>query len=256
MKRAYLLLSLVLVTIFFTACTMNTVEKPMSVKEKSNNIFQTNIAYITDQLLQNGIVDPQKDTISITNFINLNQEVQTNTLGMKLSNGMYDELQKRGFHLKDVRETGTFIMKPNGEIFIAKDNKVLNKKRVENSYILVATYSNMDGGTLVNARILDYKNGQVISLARALIDMNGYYMSNIPQHMPALQPIKVETMEQTPHISSTKKRTIKLSDANCKDEKCMNSGKETIKKEIAKVTKEEPLKVTPSYEIKKITDYK
>lgn len=259
MKRAYLLLSLVLVSIFFTACMNNTVDKPVSAKQKAENIFDANIRHITDQLLQNNRLDPKIDTLSITTFIDLDQSAQSTSLGRKLSNGIYNELLKRGYNIKDVRETKTFVMKPNGELLLSGIPKVLNKKRVENSYILVATYSNIDGGTLINARILDHVNGEVISVARSLVNINQYQMMSNHMQIAAPQPMKVQYVESSTKTTDTKKRTIKLSNADCKDETCKkdaNNIKNISKAEVSKTENSDELSKIDTMENKKICDYR
>jgi len=159
--------------------------------------FNQGINYIADQLQRNSVLN-KGDKIAIASFVDLHQLNKTTHFGRKMSESMFNELHTRGFRLIDIRGTKTIRVNAGGEFFITRDIKLLNNKRVENSYILVGTYSKFGDGILLNVRMIDNLTGDVVSTARAIIEVDD-----------------CDVYENCEKEVIIQKRTIGISDAGC-----------------------------------------
>lgn len=127
-----------------------------------------------------------------------------------MSESMFDELHTRGFNVVDARGTQTIRINAGGEFFITRDIKLLKGKRIENSYILVGTYSKFGNGILLNVRIIDNISGDVISTARTIIDVNA---CDIYENCDNCEDYSCKKkVVETPKVII---RTIGISDAGC-----------------------------------------
>ena len=129
-----------------TGCSQNEAYKSWTMHPYIQDTYNESINEIADQLLEsNRLEDGAK--IAITSFVDLHKLNKTTHFGRNLSESMFNELFTRGFNVVDIRGTQTLRVNASGEFFITRDIKLLNNKRVENSYVLVATYSKFGKGT-------------------------------------------------------------------------------------------------------------
>lgn len=223
MKKLLSFIFFITIIIGFSACSQN---DPFSSNTNNSNkpkTYNENIDMLVDKLTNNAIIT-KNDKIAVTSALNLNNKGKTTDFGRKLDQSIYNTLRSRGYSLVDVRGTKTMNIDANGEIFITKQDSFINKKQIENSYILVITYSNYGDGILVNSRIVDYMNGRVIARARSVITINTdpcYQNENCDKTVVMKQVIK-ELMEENKKLANRKttmqaapKRKISLQDANC-----------------------------------------
>ncbi len=250
MKKLIVFMVLISVTLVFSGCTQNRAYKSWSTDPYINDTFNESINDIAEQLFKSTRIKTA-DKVAITTFVDLHQLNKTSYFGRKLSESMYNELHTRGFNVVDVRGTKTIRINAEGEFFVTRDIQLLDKKRVENSYILVATYSKFGSGILLNARIIDNINGDVISTARSIIDVDACDVyENCHDIKPVQTAMKTEEKEKKVVEKKTvKKRMIGLSDAgcsyvdcpeNCVDETCYNHV--NYKKIVQKKVEEKPSK--------------
>ncbi|MBD3840443.1 MAG: hypothetical protein IE909_00915 [Campylobacterales bacterium] len=166
--------------------------------------YNQSIIDIANQLLKtNRHITTEK--IAITSFVDLHQLNKTTHFGRKVSESLYNELHVRGFHVVDPRGTETLRINADGEFFITRDINLLANKRVENSYVLVGTYTKFGKGIQINARMINNVTGEVVSTARSIIDVD---MCDIFENCSkeVLPPAPVPT----PIVP-----TIGISDAGC-----------------------------------------
>jgi TolB-like protein len=133
----------------------------------SNGDFDDTVIQLADMLLKSNRM-PQKDigSIAITSFVNLHNLNSTSGFGRSLAESFFNELFVRGFNVADFRGQRALRVNPTGEFFITRDTKRIANK-VQNSYVLVGTYTIADEKVLINARIMDNVTGQVVAAAKA-----------------------------------------------------------------------------------------
>ena len=128
----------------------------ITVNDLANRLFNTNNIQNIDS----------ENNIAITSFVNLDQLNNTTHLGRALSESFFDELFTRGFSVSDFRGQKTISTNANGEYYLTRDTKLL-KDTIENSYILVGTYTVIENSVLINARIMDNQNGKIVASAKS-----------------------------------------------------------------------------------------
>ena len=199
----------IMLLVLTTGCIQNRAYKTWSNDPYIQDTFNESINSIADQLLKHSRVKPG-DKIAIAAFVDLHKLNKTTHFGRNLSESMFDELHVRGFNVIDVRGSKTLRINANGEFFITRDIKLLNNKRVENSYNLVATYSKFGKGILLNVRIIDNLNGDVVATARTIIDVDA---CDVYENCDEIKSETIGISKQNVSISA--KRMIGISDAGC-----------------------------------------
>jgi TolB-like protein len=133
----------------------------------SNGDFDDTVVQLADMLLTSNRM-PQKDigSIAITSFVNLHDLSSTSGFGRSLAESFFNELFVRGFNVADFRGQRALRVNPTGEFFITRDTKRISSK-VQNSYVLVGTYTIVDNKVLINARIMDNVTGQIVASAKS-----------------------------------------------------------------------------------------
>lgn len=178
MKRLSFALVLLSSLILLSGCTQknrayetNIFDIDWSSKPDVKENINQGIEDLSEQLLKNSRVKVS-DKIAITSFVDLHQLNKTTHFGRKFAESMYNELHIRHFNVVEPRGSHNLRVNANGEFFITRDIRILNKKRISNTYVLVGTYSKFGKGILINARIIDNLSGDVVSSARTIIDID------------------------------------------------------------------------------------
>ena len=183
--KKYCLLILVL---FFTSCTERAYvgeqlyNKPRFTQQQYAKMVQrptifmdlnSAITELSNQILINNIIKQNQKKIVLTTFVNLNELKKTSIFGRVTSESMINELHIRNFEVLDFRGQDYISVNNNGEYHLTREVGKL-KPQLKNAYILVGTYSLFDQNTIaINARIMDFESGEVISTGRVV-----YLMSN------------------------------------------------------------------------------
>lgn len=141
-------------------------EVTKTVKANSHNILDEAITELADELLLYNKIIGINEEIAITSFVDLHQFDKTTHFGRTISEAFFDELFTRGFNVTDFRGQDTISINKEGEYFLTRDIKLLNKD-VVSAYILVGTYSYFEGKIQINARIIDNMSGKVLASARS-----------------------------------------------------------------------------------------
>jgi len=186
--------------------TKNRAYASYSIDPVVQETYNQAIVSLADQLYLNAKVK-LTDKVAITTFVDLHKLNKTTHFGRKLSESMYNELYTRGFNLIDIRGTRTIRVNADGEFFITRDIKLLNNKRVENTYVLIGTYSKFGKGTLINVRMIDNLTGDVVTTARTILDVDD---CDIYENCP----------KKTITHKKIYKRTIGISNAGCSKVSC------------------------------------
>ncbi|MEA3289080.1 MAG: FlgO family outer membrane protein [Campylobacterota bacterium] len=219
------LLSLLIVVGFSGCGEKNRAYKTWQTNPQVDDTINETIIRLSDQLLSTSRIS-SGEKIAITSFVDLHQLNKTTHFGRKLSESFFKELHVRGFSLVDARGTETIRINADGEFFITRDIKLLNKKVIENSYVLVGTYTRFGDGVMVNARIMDNISGDIVSVARTII-----HVSDCDLYENCIKPASQKPLVSIPN------RTIGISDAgcsyvtcpeNCVDSACYNYEKRPI----------------------------
>jgi len=132
----------------------------------SNGELDDKIVELADSLLSSSrIAQSDMGNIAITSFVDLHNLSVTSSFGRTIAETMFNELFVRGFNVADFRGQNALTVNPSGEFFITRNVKLINKK-IANSYVLVGTFSHVDGKLLINARIMDNRTGRVVASAK------------------------------------------------------------------------------------------
>jgi TolB-like protein len=206
MKKLLLALITIGLVFGFSGCSKNRAYKTWSSDPYVQDTFNESMNNIADQLLEKNRVKVG-ESIAITSFVNLHKLNKTTYFGRKLSESMFNELYKRGFEVTDIRGSKNIRINANGEFLITRDIKLLRGKKVQNTYVLVGTYSKFGKGILVNARIIDNITGYVVATARTIIQTNA---CDIYENCTPSKPTPKPT-----HVVVPPKRTISITDAGC-----------------------------------------
>lgn len=132
----------------------------------SHGVIDDKIKMLADELLASSrLTKKDLGNIAVTSFVDLEQLNKTTPFGRFLGEGIFNELFVRGFNLVDFRGQNALSVNADGEFFITRDVRKINDT-VNNTYILVGTYSYMNGRVLLNARIIDNQSGKLVASAK------------------------------------------------------------------------------------------
>ncbi len=187
-------IKLFLISLIFTSCSLKNKapqKKPYLVSKASShqrNIIthKLNEAVIemAEQLFLHSAKFNKRKKIALTSFVNLDKFKNTSTFGRAITESLINELHIRNFNIIDLRTQRNIGINKTGEFYLTRDIKRLKKKK-EEIYILVGTYSRFDHNALVlNARMLNVDTSEVISTARVVYiysDCQTFNLCNKPQ---------------------------------------------------------------------------
>jgi TolB-like protein len=138
------------------------------------------IVAIADQLLTTNVKKQKKTRIILTAFVQLEKFTNTSPFGRVISESLFNELHVRKFRVVDFRGQDAVVINSQGEFHLTRNIQKLKKEVGTADYIVVGTYSKFENETMViNARIMDSLNGEVISTARIIYKSQNCAMFNI-----------------------------------------------------------------------------
>jgi TolB-like protein len=132
--------------------------------------LESSIASLATQMMQNKKMHTTKPVL-ITSFVRLDNLKKTSEFGRVVSESLINELSNRGFNVIEFRGQMGVSINEQGEYFITRDADKL-KNTIENTYVVVGTYSRQYKNIMLNARVLDNHSGQIISTSRATFAHN------------------------------------------------------------------------------------
>ena len=143
-----------LIVLGFTSCATKSINYTTT--------FPTGVEIIANELDRemHGNIDSQ---IAFTSLVNLDDFKESNKFGRLFSESLMTQMELRGFNVIEYR----------GDTLVTKNEKGefhLNRARVsaikdENILVLVGTYSEMDDNVVVNVRIIQRNNLELVSAA-------------------------------------------------------------------------------------------
>mgnify|MGYP003589106247 CR=1 FL=1 len=164
--------------------------------------------------------------IAITSFVDLNHLNKTTNFGRILGESFFNELHKRDFNVMDFRMQKELSVNANGEFFISRDIAKLNPE-AESSYVLVGTYSQIEEGVLINARIISIATGKVVASSRVVYNDKS---CEIFENCPAPITEKIVEVEKIVYVKPepTPVKKIKITTDGCAKEVCPTNCKHNV----------------------------
>ncbi len=143
-----------------------------SASATTSNSLNTTIEDLAQKLLKSSrIPNIELEDIAITSFVDLHQFQKTTNFGRVISESFFDVLFTRGFNISEFRGQDNLTINANGEYFLTRDIKKLNKD-VSNKYVLVGTYSKFEKKILISTRIINNTSGKIVAAARSYYNTN------------------------------------------------------------------------------------
>ncbi|PKN15639.1 MAG: hypothetical protein CVU67_00250 [Deltaproteobacteria bacterium HGW-Deltaproteobacteria-24] len=136
----------------------------------TQDTLESTIASLATQMMQNKKMHTTKPVL-ITTFVRLDNLKKTSEFGRVLSESLINELSNRGFNVIEFRGQVGVSINEQGEYFITRDTNKL-KDTIENTYVVVGTYSRQYKNIMLNARVIDNISGQIISTSRSTFAHN------------------------------------------------------------------------------------
>jgi len=132
---------------------------------KIQTSFESTINSLATQMLENTKMKTNKPVL-FTSFVRLDNLKKTSEFGRLYSESMINELSNRGFNVIEFRGQMNVSINDDGEYFISRDISKL-KKTIQDTYIVVGTYSRQFKKVILNIRVIDNHNGRILSSSRA-----------------------------------------------------------------------------------------
>jgi TolB-like protein len=177
-KRTSKLLLLPLVGLLISGCStmsgmplMDSSSQRYKVTQAEINAGRVNeyTQFLAEQIAINrDTYNVSNNPIAITSFVNLENYKHTNKLGELLADNMIHEMQIRGFKVTDFKSMPAIEIADMGDFIRSREAKELRSHHNIN-LVLSGTYTNHQGGVIVNARMVDIGNGMVVSTAQTNI---------------------------------------------------------------------------------------
>lgn len=185
-----------------------------SINVATTTTIADTVAKITKQLVKS-LKDKRVGSVAITSFVDLHQLNKTTHFGRIMSESFFDELNKHNIDVIDFRGQKAISVNASGEFFLTRDIKKL-RKTIENTYVLVGTYSKIEEGVLINSRIIDNLSGKVIASSRVVFhstDCRLFEDCKQPAPYPKTEPLR--RINLTTDGCSTVKCPENCSHGNC-----------------------------------------
>lgn len=144
------------------------IAQDMEMNVTRQKTLEATITSLATQMMQNKKLNTSR-TVLITSFVRLDNFKKTSEFGRLVGESLINELSNRGFNVIEFRGQLAVSVNEDGEYFITRNTSKM-KENIVNSFVVVGTYSRQYGRILLNARVTDNANGQIISSARATYD--------------------------------------------------------------------------------------
>ena len=132
---------------------------------KRQTSFESTVNSLATQMLVNTKMKTNKPVL-FTSFVRLDNLKKTSEFGRLYSESMINELSNRGFNVIEFRGQMNVSINDKGEYFITRDIKKL-KDTIQDTYIVVGTYSRQYKQVVLNVRVIDNHTGRILSSSRA-----------------------------------------------------------------------------------------
>ena len=190
--------------------------KHYSIHSGTTTSINDTVDKIAQQLLDTMKKNKNLGAVAITSFVDLHKLNKTTHFGRIMGESFFNALNKRGVNVMDFRGQKALSINADGEFFLSRDVKKLNSP-IENSYVLVGTYSKIEEGVIINTRIIDNVNGRVIASSRVVYHSNDCSLFEncvVPKPEPV---VPVRTINIVTDGCSTVECPCHSSSGNCSD---------------------------------------
>ncbi len=179
MNKNYLsILKLFLTSIFliFSLTSCSSVMEKIALQSPSNH---KNIAGINnfDSLMKDLVNKSSSrlkkhlsidDVILVSDFVNLDRLKNRSKLGFLLADHLKNELLNNDIIVREVELSENFQYGKSGFNLLTRNRNEINKKYVDNAnYAVVGTYSITTANLIVFIKLIDIRNGNILSSANA-----------------------------------------------------------------------------------------
>jgi len=186
MKLSYLLLTLAVINL--SACQVfdlaeSEVESIEQLFGQSKNKFDMKLSKVVDDLTASKKYDHKSKATLVTTLVwsdsltykNIDHPLQF--LGHQLSAGIKTELVQREYKVVEHKAASAVAISKNASYFLSRDIKELaNKSAAE--YVIAGTYTEMEGGAMVNIEVVDVRSSVIVGAAREFFPNALFWPSN------------------------------------------------------------------------------
>ncbi len=157
------------------ATEVNEAESPLGkTAEQTADMLTSGIDELTRQLMVS-LTDPDMhfntpaSGLAVCSFVELKKLTRTSSFGRYLAEQLMTDFQQRGFPVNEIRKTNEILIQERrGEYGLSRDPESI-RKRINSGTLLTGTYTLTDHHVFVNARIIEAKNGTLLSSASTRI---------------------------------------------------------------------------------------
>jgi len=137
----------------------------METHVKTQRSFEATVNSLATQMVENTKMKTNKPVL-FTSFVRLDDLKKTSEFGRLFSESMINELSNRGFNVIEFRGQMNVSINDQGEYYITRDIKKL-KDSIQDTYIVVGTYSRQYKKVVLNVRVIDNHTGRILSSSRS-----------------------------------------------------------------------------------------
>jgi TolB-like protein len=148
-----------------------------------SGIFNSGVMFLAEQLDRNVILEARGKPTIFTNIVSLGNLSESSELGRLVSEHLIHELQLRYWTVSDIRLNRDVIINEAGEFSLSRDVKKL-RDNIPAANVITGTYTNSADGVLLNVRVLDMSNGQVLSTAQTRFAKDKFISGMIDKPRP------------------------------------------------------------------------
>jgi TolB-like protein len=174
MKLSYLLLALSVINL--SACQVfdlaeGDVESIGELYNQPKNSFDLKLSRLVDEFTASKAYDHKHNATLITTFVWSDSLTYKDIdhplrfLGHQLSAGVKTELVQREYMVVEHKAAASVAIAKNASYFLSRDIKELAKKS-EAVYVIAGTYTEMEGGAMVNVEVVDVRTNIIVGAAR------------------------------------------------------------------------------------------
>lgn len=217
MKKSFILTLILFITLFFVGCS--SLQGPSNKSSKKENLtkeqsFNITLEEAATDLARQYQLKTENRLLTLTKFKGLGDLATESLIGKKIEDTIVAKMETLGYSFFDARGLNKLYIDQDGRVNMQSSPKFVNKMSVGKSDVIVATYSYFQNELLLNIRIVDSKNGQVLAFSRALLDIG--YGKNTPYFNG--QENKTPTHQK-------EKRTMKIASTECLQNDCLKKKK-------------------------------
>lgn len=162
---------IILALLLSSACAYQPKPEPKAASPvASHALYQQLVAELAISLNENGVLTKLDAPLIPTAFVwNDNYQLDSTPatfryLGISLEEAVITELVKQDVHLREYRRKPSISVDDEGGYYLTRSKDEI-ANAIDAKYILVGTLSPVEHGTTVNAKVINYLNGDVITSA-------------------------------------------------------------------------------------------